>query len=506
MEGAPRPPREGPGPPPARAVRGRPRSGTRLTAEGEGLFLDYSKHRSTDETIGAPRGARPGGGRARSAATRCSPASTSTRPRIARSCIPRCGRRRRALVESTAIDVVPDVHEVLDRMADFAMRVRNGEWTGFTGSGSGTSSTSASAAPTSGPRWRPRRCATTRTGADAFRFVSNVDGADIREAIERPRPGRDAVHRQQQDLHDARDDDQRPDRRDWLLAKLARRRGRRAHFVAVSTNAEKVAKFGIDTANMFGFWDWVGGRYSMDSAIGLSLMIAIGPDNFREMLAGFRAMDEHFLTTPLRAQPAGADGPARHLVQRLLRLETHAVLPYSQELTRFPAYLQQLDMESNGKSVRLDGERVDVRHRADRLGHRRHQRPARLLPAAPPGHPDHAGGPDRVRRPHDRGRRPARPADGEPVRAGRGVRVRQDARAGASPTACPTHQVAARVFEGNRPTSVILADRLTPGRSARSSRCTSTRCRPGRDLGDRLVRPVGRGAGQGAGDADRRAS
>ena len=227
---------------------------------------------------------------------------------------------------------------------------------------------------------------------------------------------------------------------------------------------------------MFGFWDWVGGRYSMDSAIGLSLMVAIGPDDFRELLAGFHAMDDHFRTAPL--------GENLPVIMALLGVwygnffgfESHAVLPYSQELSRFPAYLQQLDMESNGKSVRLDGTRVVVRHGPDRVGHRGHQRPARVLPAAPPGHAHRAGGPDRLRQPDDRDRPPPRPADGEPVRAGRGVRVRQDARRGGGGGGSRAPGQRPRV----RGQPADVGDPRRPAdparRWARSSRCTSTRC------------------------------
>ena len=198
----------------------------------------------------------------------------------------------------------------------------------------------------------------------------------------------------------------------------------------MSTNEAKVREFGIDTANMFGFWDWVGGRYSMDSAIGLSLMLAIGPDDFRELLAGFRAMDEHFLQAPLEANLPVLMGLLGIWYGNFFGFETHAVLPYSQELSRFPAYLQQLDMESNGKSVRLDGTRVTYDTGAIDWGtagtngqHAYYQllhQGTRIVP----------GGPDRLRQPDDRDRRPPRPADGQPVRPGRGVRVRQDARAG----------------------------------------------------------------------------
>ena len=225
-----------------------------------------------------------------------------------------------------------------------------------------------------------------------FRFVSNVDGTDFAEAVARSRSRGDAVHRLVEDLHDAGDDDQRPHR-----ARLVARRAWAAttqavakHFVAVSTNAAKVAKFGIDTANMFGFWDWVGGRYSMDSAIGLSTMLAIGPDNFRAMLAGFHEMDEHFRTAPFEQNLPVLHGRCSAIwYNDFFGAQTVAVLPYEQYLKRFPAYLQQLTMESNGKHVTLDGERGRLRDRPDLLGRAGHQRPALVLPADPPGHAAH---------------------------------------------------------------------------------------------------------------------
>ena len=176
----------------------------------------------------------------------------------------------------------------------------------------------------------------------------------------------------------------------------------RHHFVAVSTNAEEVEAFGIDTANMVGFWDWVGGRYSVDSAIGLSLAIAIGPERFREFLAGFRAMDEHFRTAPIERNMPVLLGLLGIWNANFLGAETHAVLPYSERLGRFPAYLQQLDMESNGKSVDLHGRPVETATGPDRVGRAGHQRPARLLPAHPPGDPPGAQRPDRLL-PLDRG-------------------------------------------------------------------------------------------------------
>ena len=221
-----------------------------------------------------------------------------------------------------------------------------------------------------------------------FRFVSNVDGTDFAEAVRDLDAGGDAVHRLLQDLHHAGDHDQRPHRARLAAggARAATRPAIAKHFVAVSTNAAEVAKFGIDTANMFGFWDWVGGRYSMDSAIGLSTMLAIGPDNFRAMLDGFHEMDEHFRTAPFERNLPVLMGLLAVWYNDFFGAQTVAVLPYEQYLKRFPAYLQQLTMESNGKHVTLDGARGGLRHRPDLLGRAGHQRPALVLSVDPPGH------------------------------------------------------------------------------------------------------------------------
>ena len=220
--------------------------------------------------------------------------------------------------------------------------------------------------------------------------------------------------------------------RDWALAALGGDAAAVAkHFVAVSTNAQEVSEFGIDTANMFGFWDWVGGRYSMDSAIGLSTMLAIGPEHFREMLAGFHEMDEHFRTAPFERNLPVLMGLLDVWYNNFFGAQTVAVLPYEQYLKRFPAYLQQLTMESNGKHVTLDGAPRRLRHRPDLLGRAGHQRPALVLPADPPGHAAHPVRLHRLRQAAEPARPAPRPADGQRVRAGRGAGVRQDRRGGA---------------------------------------------------------------------------
>ena len=253
---------------------------------------------------------------------------------------------------------MPDVHAVLDKMAAFANRVRSGDWKGHTGK-------------------RIRNVVNIGIGGsdlgpvmayEALRFYSDrahdvplrVERRRhrLRRSDARPRPRGDAVHRLVEDVHDARDDDQRAHARATGRCKALGGDAKAVakHFVAVSTNAAKVSEFGIDTANMFDFWDWVGGRYSMDSAIGLSTMLAIGPDNFREMLAGFHEMDEHFRTAPFEHNLPVLLGLLSVWYNNFFGAQTVAVLPYEQYLKRFPAYLQQLTMESNGKHVTLDGD------------------------------------------------------------------------------------------------------------------------------------------------------
>ena len=235
------------------------------------------------------------------------------------------------------------------------------------------------------------------------------------------------------------------------------------HFVAVSTNAERVSAFGIDTANMFGFWDWVGGRYSMDSAIGLSTMIALGADQFDEMLAGFHDMDQHFRTAPLALEPAGADGHCwRSGTGTSSASQTVGVMPYEQYLKRFPAYLQQLTMESNGKHVTLTGQARRLRHRGGLLGRARHQRAALVLPAHPPGDGADPGRPDRVRADAQPARRPPRPALVERVRAGRRRSPSARPRSRCAPRAPPRPWCRTGSWRATGPTNTLLCDILTP--------------------------------------------
>jgi glucose-6-phosphate isomerase len=293
------------------------------------------------------------------------------------------------------------------------------------------------------------------------RFVSNVDGADIREATADLDPAETLFIISSKTFTTIETLTNASTARDWLLTSLHDPEAVASHFVAVSTNAEKVREFGIDTANMFEFWDWVGGRYSMDSAIGLSLMVAIGPDDFRSLLAGFHAMDEHFVTTPMERNLPVLLGLIGIWNGNFLGFDTHAVLPYSQELSRFPAYLQQLDMESNGKSVRLDGERVTYGTGAIEWGtagtngqHAYYQllhQGTRIVPADLIGFINPT---TEIGTHHDLLMANLF-AQAEAFAFGK---TRDEVVA----AGVPAHQVEARVFEGNRPTSVLLLDRLTP--------------------------------------------
>ena len=360
-------------------------------------------------------------------------------------------------------DVRHDVHEVLDRMADFADRVRSGDWTGHTGERIRAVVNIGIGGSDLGPAMAYLALRDYSDRSLTFRFVSNIDPTDLAEATRDLDPATtlfvvaSKTFTTQETLTNA------TEARRWLLDGLGGDESAVAkHFVAVSTNAEKVAAFGIDTANMFGFWDWVGGRYSFTSAIGLSLMVAIGPAHYRDMLDGFHTIDEHFRTAPYEENLPALLGLISLWYTDFFGAQTQAVLPYSQYLARFPAYLQQLCMESNGKSVTRDGTPVDVAHRRDRLGRAGHQRPARLLPAAAPGHPARAG-----RLP---GLRPAQLTTStacttcswptsSPSRA-RWPSGRPPRRS--RPRARAADVVPHKVMPGNHPSNAIVAPKLTP--------------------------------------------
>jgi glucose-6-phosphate isomerase len=437
-----------------------PGRGERLALEAASLYLDYSKNRVTDETLRLLLAlAEAAGLRARIDAMFAGEKINVTEQRAVLHVALRAPRGRRILVDGR--DVVPGVHAVLDRMADFSTRVRAGAWTGFTGRairnvvniGIGGSDLGPLMAYEALRHYSDRRL--------ALRFVSNVDGTDFVEATRDLDPAETLVvvssktFTTQETLANAHA------ARAWSLRALRDERAVARHFVAVSTNAAEVAKFGIDTANMFEFWDWVGGRYSYDSAIGLSLMIAIGPEHFRVMLGGFHEMDEHFRTAPFDRNMPVLLGLLGIWYVNFFGAESHAVLPYSHYLARLPFYLQQLDMESNGKSVDLDGRRVshqtgpiiwgtpgtNGQHAYYQLIHQG----TRLIPCDFIGF----GRPlDPLGRHHDL-LTANLIAQTEALAFGKTA-------AEVAAEGVPAAQVPHRTFEGNRPSNTILAAELTP--------------------------------------------
>jgi glucose-6-phosphate isomerase len=335
-----------------------PRRGERLCAEGAGLFLDYSKQRVGDDTLALLRElAQACGLPARIEAMFGGEKMNRTEGRAVLHVALRAPPGTRILVDGQ--DVVPEVHAVLARMGEFAERVRDGRWTGHTGRRIRNVVSIGIGGSDLGPVMAYEALRHYSARELAFRFVSNVDGTDFAEATRGLDPAEtlfivcSKTFGTIETLSNARA------ARAWCLDALGDAAAVARHFVAVSTAEAKVREFGIDPANMFGFWDWVGGRYSMDSAIGLSTMIAIGPEGFAQLLAGFHAMDEHFRHTPLERNLPALLGLLAVWNTNFLGADTLAVLPYAQYLKRFPAYLQQLSMESNGKSVTLAGERVD---------------------------------------------------------------------------------------------------------------------------------------------------
>jgi glucose-6-phosphate isomerase len=337
---------------------GDPKRGERMTAEAVGIYLDYSKNRITDETLRLLLLlAEQSGLRARIDAMFRGDKINITENRAVLHVALRAPRGATVVVDGK--NVVPEVHAVLEKMADFSNRVRSGAWKGHTGKRIGNVINIGIGGSDLGPVMAYEALRHYSERGMTFRFVSNVDGTDFAEAVN----GLDVAEtlfivssktfttlETMTNAHTARD---------WLLKGLGGDpKAVAKHFVAVSTNAEKVSEFGIDTANMFEFWDWVGGRYSMDSAIGLSTMLAIGPENFRAMLAGFHEMDEHFRTAPFDRNLPVLMGLLSIWYSDFFGAQTVAVLPYEQYLKRFPAYLQQLTMESNGKHVTLEGDQV----------------------------------------------------------------------------------------------------------------------------------------------------
>lgn len=335
-----------------------PARGEQLNAEAAGIFLDYSKHRVTSETLKLFwQLAKESGLRERIDAMFRGDKINVTENRAVLHTALRAPKDAKIFVDGK--DVVPAVHEVLDKMAAFADSIRSGAWTGHTGKAIRNIINIGIGGSDLGPVMAYEALRHYSNRDLVFRFVSNVDGTDFAEATRDLDPEETLFIISSKTFTTLETMTNAHTARVWSLAKLHEHAAVAKHFVAVSTNAAEVSKFGIDTTNMFGFWDWVGGRYSMDAAIGLSTMVAIGPDNFRAMLAGFHEMDEHFRTAPFEKNLPALMGMLALWYNCFFDAQTIAVLPYDQYLKRFPAYLQQLTMESNGKHITLDGRVVD---------------------------------------------------------------------------------------------------------------------------------------------------
>jgi glucose-6-phosphate isomerase len=437
-----------------------PSRGTRFVAEGAGLYLDYSKHRVTGETLERlvalaeaahlhERIALMFGGERINV--------TENRPVLHVA----LRAPRSATITVDGRNVVPDVHEVLDRMAAFADRVRSGAWTGFTGKRIRTVVNIGIGGSDLGPAMAYEALRFYSDRSITCRFVSNVDGVDFLEKTHDLDPAETLFIVASKTFTTLETMANARSARAWLLEALGDERAVARHFVAVSTNAAEVQKFGIDTANMFEFWDWVGGRYSMESAIGLSTMISIGPANFRDLLDGSHQMDEHFRTTPLDRNLPAILGLLGLWYTDFFDAQTIGVMPYSQYLARFPAYLQQLTMESNGKHVTIDGSRVDYdtgpiywgepgtngQHSFYQLIHQG----TRLIPC------DFIGFTEPLEDLGDHHDLLMANMFAQTEALAFGKTAEQVRKEGA-----PERLVPAKEFDGNRPTSTILADRLTP--------------------------------------------
>ena len=438
-----------------------PNRGERMTAEAVGLYLDYSKNRITDETLKLLlQLAEESGLRERIDAMFRGEKINITENRAVLHVALRAPKGASIVVDGE--NVVPQVHAVLDKMADFSNRVRSGSWKGYTGKRIRNVINIGIGGSDLGPVMAYEALKHYSEREMTFRFVSNVDGTDFAEAVQDLDPAETLFIISSKTFTTLETMTNAQTARGWLLDSLGcDEKSIAKHFVAVSTNATDVAKFGIDTANMFGFWDWVGGRYSMDSAIGLSTMLAIGPDNFRAMLNGFHQMDEHFRTTPFERNLPVLMGLLAIWYNDFFGAETVAVLPYEQYLKRFPAYLQQLTMESNGKHVTLDGTRVSYetgpiywgepgtngQHSFYQLIHQG----TRLIPC------DFIGFGQTLNplgRHHDMLLANVF-AQTEALAFGK---TPEEVKAEGTPDWLVPH----RVFEGNRPSNTILAERLTP--------------------------------------------
>jgi len=438
-----------------------PARGERMVAEAAGIYLDYSKNRIIDETLELLIAlAGETGLRAKIDAMFRGEKINVTENRAALHVALRAPRGTSVMVDGK--NVVPDVHAVLDKMADFVLRVRSGQWKGHSGKRISNVINIGIGGSDLGPVMAYESLKYYSDRSLTFRFVSNVDGTDLVEATRDLDPAESLFIVSSKTFTTLETMTNARSARNWLLSGLASdERAVARHFVAVSTNAKQVAEFGIDTANMFEFWDWVGGRYSMDSAIGLSTMLAIGPEHFYAMLAGFRAIDEHFRTASFRRNLPVLMGLLGVWYSNFFGAQTFAVLPYDEYLQRFPAYLQQLTMESNGKSVTLSGAPVNYQTGAIYWGepgtngqHSFYQlmhQGTRLIPCdfIAFGQALNALG-----RHHDMLLANVF-AQTEALAFGK-------TRAQVAAEGTPDWLVSHRVFEGNRPSNTILMDRLTP--------------------------------------------
>ena len=432
----------------------------RFSVEAAGLFLDYSKNRITDETVRLLVSlARARGVEARRDAMFSGEKINVSEGRAVLHVALRAPRDQQIVVDGK--DVVPEVHEVLDRMASFSVQVRSGQWIGHSGKRIRNVVNIGIGGSYLGPEMAYRALRQFSDSFLDFRFVANVDGAAFTEATQDLDPHETLFIIASKTFTTLETMANAGLARRWVLEAIGAEEGVKRHFIALSTNAEAVAKFGIDTANMFGFWDWVGGRYSMDSAIGLSTMIAIGPENFRSMLDGFHAIDEHFRTAaPERNMPM-LMGLLTVWYNNFFGVETVGVMPYAANLSRFPAYLQQLQMESNGKHVNLEGRVLDIQtgpviwgepgtdaqHSFYQLIHQGTKLiPCDMIGFCRPLSP--------VAEQHDLLMANLF-AQAEALAFGKSAE--ELAAEGSDPAQTPF-----RVCQGNRPTNTILADRLTP--------------------------------------------
>ncbi len=437
-----------------------PERGSRFAVEGAGLYLDYSKNRITDETISLLlQLAEQSDLAARIEKMFRGEHINVSEDRAVLHVALRMPRDAKLVVDGA--DVIADVHDVLDRMSAFADQIRSGAWKGHTGKRIRNIVNVGIGGSDLGPvmAYEALRHYTQRDLT--YRFVSNVDSTDFAEATRDLNTDETLFIICSKTFTTLETMTNAHTARDWTIAALGDEAAIAKHFVAVSTNAAGVSEFGIDTANMFGFWDWVGGRYSMDSAIGLSTMLAVGPDGFRELLAGFHAMDEHFRTTPFEQNLPVLMGLLSVWYGDFFDAQTQGVMPYSQYLKRFPAYLQQLTMESNGKHVTLDGQQVDYQTGAVYWGepgtngqHSFYQlihQGTKLIPVDLIGFGKTL---NPIRDHHDILMSNVF-AQAEALAFGK---TADDVRAEGTADAIVPH----RVFEGNRPTNVILAEKLTP--------------------------------------------